>query len=403
MPADESNDSFTELFAEYDDLANDVERSKASSFRSHVQRWLDFLDRIYHLALPILRELETSIDLDDWTLNQGNFISEDPTQRFDWPDNQRQRLGVQLQILRRIAANDEATVVIGMHLDSEPTEADTPLVAMGMRKLKQQLFRPIQGELRHYLQNRLRSPGEIRWTNSAGQEIRWVNAEGDHLAFTSEAPGDSLPPGQQLWPNPSRLIPGVEPQGAAFQGGGAFQGAGPRLPPNWEEFSASALAHMERVAASLKALEPFAGELDAILIDEVEESTPGPGHNNPPKELGTSADTIRLGIDAANVFRSTVASNDPDFKIVAFCHDALVVVGKWAARVAERLKKLKKVGQAALVVGGIAGVAFVTAEAEIIAPHLNKLIEETCGVKIPWLEPMPPGLPIPTPANLQAA
>jgi hypothetical protein len=158
----------------------------------------------------------------------------------------------------------------------------------------------------------------------------------------------------------------------------------------------NALAHIARVEESLKALEPYADQLDALL-NATDETTPGPGHNNPPEDEGPSGDTIRLGIDAANVFRSAAASTDPDFAIIGFCRDALLVVGKWALRIAKALEKAKKVaaklGRAFLLAAGVAGAAFLTTEAEIITPHINHLIEETWGKKIPWLEPMSPDAP----------
>jgi hypothetical protein len=54
------------LFAEYDELAQDVAGSKPAFFQGNLTRWLTFLDGTATFAQSVLQQLETPADFKGW-------------------------------------------------------------------------------------------------------------------------------------------------------------------------------------------------------------------------------------------------------------------------------------------------------------------------------------------------
>jgi hypothetical protein len=90
------------------------------------------------------------------------------------------------------------------------------------------------------------------------------------------------------------------------------------LPPNWEAERAEMRRRVEELEAALREIAP--------LVQQIETSQwrAGLGHNRPPPEamiegelLGTS--DINIGIAAANVFRTQLSVERPDFSVIRVC------------------------------------------------------------------------------------
>jgi hypothetical protein len=175
MAADASGDQLIELFDEYDELADDVQKSSANFLRPNILRWLEFLDRVHHFARPILQELEAPVNLEKWLtqylpLADGG-LSSTP---IAWPQGQRDRMGIQIALLRRYAQDNSALAGFINAMSQKGKSLD-----QGHTEFKQQLFTPLQRELRRYLRARLTQVGEVRWITDAGREIKWVNTDTD--------------------------------------------------------------------------------------------------------------------------------------------------------------------------------------------------------------------------------
>jgi hypothetical protein len=102
------------------------------------------------------------------------------------------------------------------------------------------------------------------------------------------------------------------------------------LPANWPAERDRALRRIEEMLPLLERLLPVAAEVEAAYRDRA-----GIGGNRPPEliEPPLEVATVRLAIDAANVFRAELSAPQPRFDVIRVCNGAfkaaikLIVIG----------------------------------------------------------------------------
>lgn len=135
-----------ELFAEYDELAEDVARSKHDFFQGNVQRWLTFLKSAAPFAKPILQQLETAVDFNSWFEPYRLRLMGHGTKRIEWPQERNKRLGVQLLLFQQFVSGaiDPGTFALTvLHTGAH--------IRDGIAAIVGQIFVPMSRELRRFL------------------------------------------------------------------------------------------------------------------------------------------------------------------------------------------------------------------------------------------------------------
>jgi hypothetical protein len=136
-----------ELFGEYDGLAADVARSDHNFFKSNLQRWFEFLDTSSPFARPILQQLESAGHFPTWfEPYRIIMVTGGGSTPFAWPEDRRQRLGMQLHLLRRMAGGEiepGTFALIVLHTGRS--------IHDGIARILDQIFIPMSRDLRRYL------------------------------------------------------------------------------------------------------------------------------------------------------------------------------------------------------------------------------------------------------------
>jgi hypothetical protein len=144
------------LFAQYDELAADIARSKHQFFKGNVKRWLHFLDSTAPFARPILQELESQADFKIWfepyrVVAMGGGGGKD----IEWPDARAKRLGTQLLLFRQFANGGIDPATFALTLLRSGSNANNCIA-----EIVNQIFLPMSQELRRYLQESTEPSGE---------------------------------------------------------------------------------------------------------------------------------------------------------------------------------------------------------------------------------------------------
>jgi hypothetical protein len=141
-----------ELFNEYDELAADVARSNHTFFASNLKRWFDFLDRVSLFARPILQQLESAGYFPAWFEPYRIMMATGGgAEVFHWPEDRRQRLGMQLHLLRRMTGGEIDPGVFALtvlHIGS---------IHNRIAAIVDQIFVPLSRELRRYVKDQTAS------------------------------------------------------------------------------------------------------------------------------------------------------------------------------------------------------------------------------------------------------
>jgi hypothetical protein len=135
------------LFSEYDDLVADVARSDHAFFKGNLRRWSEFLDRVPPFARPILQQLEAAGSFESWfEPHRITMVTGGSAQPFEWPDDRRHRLGMQLLLLRRMGYGEIEPCVFALTVLRTDRNIED-----GVRSIIDQIFLPLSRDLRRYL------------------------------------------------------------------------------------------------------------------------------------------------------------------------------------------------------------------------------------------------------------
>lgn len=143
-----------DVFEEFDELAGSVTLARYRFFSQNLRRWFHLLDTAPAAISARVAGMERRVPWDQWE----SRVLAPPTGmvgsgEIKWPDDQEQRLGLQLQLFRRIASET---------LDAVDFAHNYFYVKNGnfdeiLRELTSQVFEPFIRELRRYLlRNRAR-------------------------------------------------------------------------------------------------------------------------------------------------------------------------------------------------------------------------------------------------------
>jgi hypothetical protein len=143
-----------DLFSEYDDLVADAARSNHTFFKGNLRRWFEFLDRVSPFARPILQQLETAGNFEAWfEPYRMTIVTGGSAQPFEWPDDRRHRLGMQLLLLRRMGYGEIEPGVFALTVLQTGRSVED-----GVQSIVDQIFLPMSHDLRRYLKEQT-APG----------------------------------------------------------------------------------------------------------------------------------------------------------------------------------------------------------------------------------------------------
>lgn len=152
-------------FEEYDELANDVARSKYQFFAGNVTRWIDFLDRTLSFSDPIRRDLEGAADFKAWFEPYRLVAMGHGSRAIEWPRERAERLGIQILLFRRFASGDIDPGTFALTILQSGRHAND-----GTADIVNQIFTPLARELRRYLQQSAR-PDAAPLVPAADREV----------------------------------------------------------------------------------------------------------------------------------------------------------------------------------------------------------------------------------------
>lgn len=131
---------FTNFRALYDELTDEVSRSRLAFLPDHLRNWFKHLDETTRV-FAIVERLETGCDFD------GFLDVAKQNKKLDWGSAPERSLGLRLSLLREIAMGRENAGILGYHFFGRRSDVDA-----NARELVQQIFEPMARELRRYLE-----------------------------------------------------------------------------------------------------------------------------------------------------------------------------------------------------------------------------------------------------------
>lgn len=145
-------DDVRELFEEFDALNANVWESRYQFFLLNLRRWFAFLDGNPPIARIVLQQLNAELEFDGWyercLETMGGMVG---SGTLHWPDDPRQTLALQLMLFRKFDRKDMTPYDFCSHFLYSENDYDVMI-----HDLSTQLFRPMVGDLRRYLQRALR-------------------------------------------------------------------------------------------------------------------------------------------------------------------------------------------------------------------------------------------------------
>src|SRR5882724_7646359 len=97
------NRNFVNFRALYDDLTDEVMRSSEAFLKDHLANWFEHIDETPAVG-ALIQSLEAGLDFDNFKEEREATIqSMAGSGQLRWPKGREQRLGMQLQLFRRIA------------------------------------------------------------------------------------------------------------------------------------------------------------------------------------------------------------------------------------------------------------------------------------------------------------
>lgn len=146
---------FENFFDDYDEFAGQVTNASYRLIANALQRWLGLLDE-NPLAAKQLEPLENSMDFDKWYADceatQGGMIG---SAKLTFPLEKDKRLGAQLFLMRKAAADEDGAVDIGHTFLSTDSNFEA-----NVREFQAQIFEPLRQELRTYLQRHMQDKAQ---------------------------------------------------------------------------------------------------------------------------------------------------------------------------------------------------------------------------------------------------
>lgn len=134
------------LFEQYDELAEDVARSKHGFFQGNLQRWISFLKGTAPFARPILQQLEAAVDFKSWFEPYRSVGMGHGTRDIEWPEDRNKRLGIQLLLFQQFANGSVHAPTFALTVMRSGKHAND-----GISDIINQLFLPMMRELRRFL------------------------------------------------------------------------------------------------------------------------------------------------------------------------------------------------------------------------------------------------------------
>jgi hypothetical protein len=138
---------FANFLAVYDDLTGEVARTRYQFVDEHLANWYRALDDTSQVN-RVIQRLESGLDFDDFLKRSratGSSMAGSAT--FLWPEDRENRLGMKLQLFRRIAEGTIEAWQVGYDFACSGNDLDANSSA-----LIRQVFMPMARELRRLLE-----------------------------------------------------------------------------------------------------------------------------------------------------------------------------------------------------------------------------------------------------------
>jgi hypothetical protein len=149
------NRNFVNFRALYDDLTDEVMRSSEAFLKDHLANWFEHIDETPAVG-ALIQSLEAGLDFDKFKEEREATIqSMAGSGQLRWPKGREQRLGMQLQLFRRIAEDKLDAFDFSRNYMGRGVDVDEQI-----RLFEDQVFRPMARDLRRFLEERLAETSE---------------------------------------------------------------------------------------------------------------------------------------------------------------------------------------------------------------------------------------------------
>ncbi|MEH2481890.1 hypothetical protein V1282_005247 [Nitrobacteraceae bacterium AZCC 2146] len=149
------NRNFVNFRVVYDDLTDEVLRSSESFLKDHLANWFEQIDETPAVG-GLIRSLETDLDFETWqTEREASIQSMAGSGELRWPKGREARLGMQLQLFRRIAEETLDAFDFSRNYMGSGNDLDAQI-----SEFTDQVFRPMARDLRRFLEERLSEASE---------------------------------------------------------------------------------------------------------------------------------------------------------------------------------------------------------------------------------------------------
>jgi hypothetical protein len=144
------NRNFVNFRAVFHDLTDEVLRSSGSFLKDHLSNWFEQVDETPGVG-PLIRSLEANLDFEQWkTEREESIQSMAGSGELRWPKGREHRLGMQLQLFRRIAEDRLDAFDFSSNYMGRGADLDEQISLF-----TDQVFRPMARDLRRFLEERL--------------------------------------------------------------------------------------------------------------------------------------------------------------------------------------------------------------------------------------------------------
>jgi hypothetical protein len=152
-----TNKNFTNFRAVYDELTDEVTRSRPQFLPDHLDNWFAFIDETPRVS-ELVRQIGRGVGIQQYEflkrLKPANCLTlpyqmpdrQPPTAKPQWPTDREKRLGTQLAVFREIARRTLTIVDFGMKFIEGASPEEAPTLAI------EHVFSPMARELRRRLE-----------------------------------------------------------------------------------------------------------------------------------------------------------------------------------------------------------------------------------------------------------
>jgi hypothetical protein len=138
-----------DFLTEFDDLTDDVSRSKYEYFSSNLRRWLSLLDNSTEIS-NLVKHLEGQVNFNHWRREGLVQSSGMGTGRIVLPEQGEQRLGIQIGLFRWLATGDFEPHQFAIQYVSTEGNFNDIILELG-----EHFFEPFARDLRRYIERNL--------------------------------------------------------------------------------------------------------------------------------------------------------------------------------------------------------------------------------------------------------